>query len=164
LSLLDSRPLTYPFENTATPTAAGVTSAAIITMGENPWVLNSMELATITASANANPSSLYLQFNVFDSDNEGIFGGPTAPRASTVFGYPIQVPYAVQPVKVFPPRTKLRIEWTNLSSIPLGFEMLFNGIEILAFGPTGKNKGKSNGDEVQVHDMLEELLYERRTR
>jgi hypothetical protein len=160
VSLLNSRPLVIPFQNTATPTPVGTTQSAIITVGDRPWLLNHIELGTITASGNTLPSSLYLQFNLYDQDNLGLFGG-RSPRASTVFGAPIQIPYAIQPVKVFSPKTRLKLEWTNQNpTLPLGFELFLCGIEILddslaQFGPD---------DTDELKEAIDELIYERRVR
>ena len=163
---LNSRPLTIPLQTTATPTAPNANGSTIITIGENPWILNEMELGTISGSGPSGlPQSFFLRFNVYDMDNEGLFGGPTPPRASTVFGNPIQIAYAIQPVKVFLPGSKMKINWTNLNGTsPLGFEMFFRGIEILGLSDPGGGGGGAGMDPEELKELLEEMVYERRTR
>lgn len=161
LSLLNARPLVFPFQNLATSTPAGETQSAIITIGANPFVLNQIQLGTnsLLGNSGAYPNQFWLQWNMYDADNLGLFRGGTSPRASTVFGSPIQIEYAIQPVKVFPPRTRMKLEWTNTNSTsPYAFEMFFMGIEVLSLDPA---KTKTTSD---MQDALEELLYEKRVR
>ena len=163
---LNSRPKALLFQNTATPTAPGASQSAIITIGDHPWLLNCIELGSIQLPGNNTasfPNSFFLQFNLFDSDNEGLFGGAAAPRASTVFGSPIQIAYAVQPVKVFKPKTKMKLSWTNRSpSFNLGFELVFRGIEVLAQGAPGMD-GSGNWED-KMRDLMEEYAAEPRVR
>lgn len=163
---LNARPKALLFQNTATPTVAGVSQSAIITIGDHPWLLNCIELGSITLVDNDDdsfPDSFALQFNLFDSDNEGLFGGAAAPRASTVFGSPIQIAYAIQPVKVFKPRTKMKLSWTNQNAdSALGFELIFRGIEILASAPGVDVNG--SGWEDKMRDLMEEYSMEPRVR
>ncbi len=161
LSFINSYPRTVPFQNTATPTAIGQSDSAVVTVGDFPLVLDSFELGQISDSSTTLPESFYLQFNIYDADNLGLFGGDVSPRASTVFGAPTQIPYAIQPLKVFPPRTRLRIEWTNRDpSAALGFELLFNFIEIIDPAAVAKQQISA----AQQQELLEELVLERRTR
>lgn len=161
---LNARPKALIFQNTATPTAAATSQSAIITIGDYPWLLNSIELGTTSLIGNgvSFPNSFFLQFNLFDSDNEGLFGGAAAPRASTVFGAPIQIAYAIQPVKVFKPRTKIKLSWTNQNqTLSLGFEMMFRGIEALR--APGIEVGESNWEQ-KMRDLMEEYMPEPRVR
>lgn len=156
---LNARPFVMPYQNNATPTAAGGMGNAIITIGDNPFLWNALELGSISSSSTSLPMSFYMQINVFDMDNEGLFGGPTFPRASTVFGAPQQIEYAIQPVKLFLPHTKIRIEWTNNSLVDtLGFELFFRGIEI-GLATLGAER-----NEDDMLDRLEEMMMERRVR
>lgn len=163
LSLLNARPRSIPFQNTGTPTASGDTQSAIVTIAECPFILNQLQLGSISSSGiSAIPQSFYMSFNVYDEDNLGLFGG-TNPRASTVFGSPAQVPDLLDPVKVFAPRTRLKLEWTNNNPnvlFPLGFELFLNGIEVL--GMETKRDG-SYWSQNEIGDALEEMM-ERRVR
>ncbi len=162
----NSRPKALLFQNTATPTAPGASQSAIITIGDYPWLLNCIELGSnfLTTGSSAQPPAFYLQFNLFDSDNEGLFGGASAPRASTVFGMPISIAYAVQPVKVFKPKTKMKLSWTNQNqTLSLGFELMFRGIEIIP--SVGVNApGSSSNWEDKMRDLMEEFQTEPRVR
>lgn len=161
VSLLNSEPRSIPFQNTATPTASLVTESAIVTIGKRPFVLNQIQLGFISSSGNDSlAQSFFLSFNVYDQDNLGLFG-VTNPRASTVFGDPVTVPYAVQPVKVFAPRTRLKLEWTNHNPddvFPLGFELFLNGIDVLGYEPPD-----DKFDMDYFRDAFDEMM-ERRTR
>jgi len=160
----NARPKTLLFQNTATPTAPGASASAIITIGDYPWLLNCIELGSISLPGNgvSFPNSFFLQFNLFDSDNEGLFGGAAAPRASTVFGSPIQIAYAIQPVKVFKPRAKMKLSWTNRNAtLSLGFELILRGIEVPAGTPGASSPGSW---EDKMRDLMEEYVTEPRVR
>lgn len=162
VSLLNAEPRAIPFQNLATPTLTLETQSAIITIGRRPFVLNQLQLTSITASGlGAIPQSFFMSFNVYDENNLGLFGAIN-PRASTVFGDPVTVPYAIQPVKVFAPRTRIKLEWTNHNpdpDQPLGFEMFLNGIDVLGY--EANEEGKWNADEFR--EAFDELM-ERRVR
>ena len=80
-----------------------------------------------------------------------------------MFGSPIQIAYAVQPVKVFKPKTKMKLSWTNRSpSFNLGFELVFRGIEVLAQGAPGMD-GSGNWEN-KMRDLMEEFTMEPRVR
>lgn len=135
-----------------------MSSSVIITTGDYPWLLNSLELGQIGPSGDVYPASRSITFNMLDSDNEPLFGGLQPPRLSSIFGNPQQVAYAVQPVKVFMPKTKMKLLYSNVGSVPQGFEMLFRGIEVKPDGYDPKN-------EPSFEDKLRELIndYEPRT-
>ena len=161
---LNARTKTLLFQNTATPTPLQDSASAIITIGEYPWILNQLELgATVNGQdSNSYPNSYFLGFNLFDSDNEGIFGGPIFPRGSTIFGSPNTIAYAIQPVKVFLPKTRMKLSWNNLSATAvLGFEMFFHGIEV----STDTSAKRSDSIEERMRDLIEEMNFgEMRTR
>lgn len=161
---LNARPKALLFQNTATPTAANGQGSALITTGDYPWLLNALELGSISLSGTqaGYPVSYWLQVNLYDSDNEGLFGGAAAPRASTVFGAPVQIAYAIQPMKVFKPRTKLKLSWTNRNpSFTLGFELMLRGIEVPGASAPGLNDANW---EDKMRDLMEEYSMEPRVR
>jgi hypothetical protein len=155
LSLRNARPKSIPFE--ALPIAQDTTQSALITIGDYPFLLNQLQLGSISDSGTTLPQAFFMSFNLYDQNNLSLFGG-VAPRASSVFGWPVLVEYAIQPVKVCPPRSRLKLEWTNHNSITgasLSFEMFLNGIEVITKLP------KEESDDAM--DILDELL-EKRTR
>jgi hypothetical protein len=128
--------------------------------------LNQIQLTSITPSGiDALPMAFFMSFNVYDQDQMGLFGARN-PRASTIFGPCIQVSatqftsvaYALQPVKVFAPKTRIKLEWSNNNTFTtnaLGFEMFLDGIEVLGYDMP------DDGNTEELRDLVEELLEKR---